>query len=417
MRNPMESESRGEGGGSGRPLRIMVCPHELVTGGSQINAIDLAGRLKRRGHEVEIYARPGELNARIAEAGIAFVPAPGRGGRRVAPPGRAGLAREIRRFRPDIVHCYEAPPTVASAAVAATLPHHSLTTVMSMHVPDYIPEDIPLFVGTAELAAGQSHRSGPVHLMEPPIDTDADAPGDTAGARRELGIDEQQFVVAVVGRLSLEHEKAAGVCEAIEMLARRDLERPVTLIVAGSGDREAEVVAAARRAEGHPGLTIRLEGNVPDPRVIYRAADVVFGMGGSALRAMSHAKPLIVQGREGFWRVLTPETVDQFLQQGFFGAGPSGGPDIATAILDLEHDAALRGRLGSYGRALVLDRFSLEGATSMLEAAYAVELTRDVSFSARRRSLVQSYLRYGKFRLAIAAPWLQRAFRRLSGRR
>lgn len=409
MPNPRESEAA-------RSLRILVCPHELVTGGSQINAIDLASRLKDRGHEVEIYARPGELTERIVAAGISFVPAPGRAGTRVAPLSRSALAREIRRFRPDIVHTYEAPPAVASALVAATLPHHSVTTVMSMSVPDHIPEDIPLFVGTAELVAGQAHRVGPVQLMEPPIDTVADAPGNTAEARRELNIDDDQFVVAVVGRLSEEHHKAAGIREVIEQLASTDLPRPVTLIVAGTGDRAAEVAHAAASAADHPRLTIRLEGNVPDPRVIYRAADVVFGMGGSALRGMSHGKPLIVQGREGFWRVLTADTVEQFLEQGFFGSGPSGGPGIASVILDLERDPALRDQMGRFGRELILQRFSLERATSMLEAAYARELDRDVRLRSRWSYLIQTYLRYGKYRLAIGAPWLQRAVRQVSGR-
>lgn len=395
----------------------MVCPHELVTGGSQMNAIDLASRLKSRGHEVEIYARPGELITRITEAGIAFVAAPGRKGKRVAPLRRAALAREIRRFRPDIVHTYEAPPTVASALVAATVAHHNVTTVMSMHVPDYVPGDVPLFVGTEELAVAQSRRSGPVYLMEPPIDTDADVPGDAAEARRALGIDQSQFVVVVVGRLSEEHHKAAGICEAIEGLAKSDLPQPVTLIVAGSGDRESDVAEAAGRAAGHPGLTIRLEGNVSDPRTIYRAADLVFGMGGSALRAMSHAKPLIVQGRDGFWLALTTETVGLFLQQGFFGRGDSGGPDIASTILRLERDPGLRDEMGRFGRELVIARYSMEMATSMLEAAYAFELDRDIRFSVRRAYLFQAYLRYGRFRIAVAAPWLQRFVRWVSGRR
>lgn len=416
MQKRMVTEPRENSDGPARPLRILVCPHELVTGGSQINAIDLAGRLRDRGHEVEIYARPGVLIERIAAAGIPFVAAPGRGRKRVARPQRVALAREIRRFRPDIVHTFEAPPTIASAMVAATLPHHNVTTVMSMHVPDYIPEDVPLIVGTSELAAGQSRRSGMVYLMEPPIDTALDLPGDVLAARRDLHIDADQFVVAVVGRLSDEHHKARGVCEVINQLAHRELERPVTLIVAGSGDRESEVAAAAAGAAGRPKLTVRLEGNVPDPRVVYRAADVVFGMGGSALRAMSHAKPLIVQGKNGFWCVLTADTLDQFLHRGFFGSGHSGGPNIVETILDLERDPALRARLGRFGRELVVERFSIDRAASMLEEVYAAEMNRDVRFATRHKHLGQAYFRYVKYRVAVAAPWLQFAVRTLSGR-
>jgi len=48
---------------------------------------------------------------------------------------------------------------------------------------------------------------------------------------------------------------------------------------------------------------------------------VVLGMGGSALRGLSFGKPLVVQGERGFWELLTPETLDRFLWQGWYGVG------------------------------------------------------------------------------------------------
>jgi hypothetical protein len=44
-------------------------------------------------------------------------------------------------------------------------------------------------------------------------------------------------------------------------------------------------------------------------------------IGGSALRGTAFGKPLIVQGELGFWRLCTPETVEEFLEAGWFSLG------------------------------------------------------------------------------------------------
>lgn len=396
-----------------RRLRIMVCPHELIIGGSQINAIDLAALMRRRGHDVEVYAPPGPLLTKIESYGLPFVPAPARKPRELSLHASIAFARELRRFRPDIVHTYESPPTIVSATVSAVFPHRNVATVLSMTVPDYLPEDTPLLVGTAELVSRESWRRRKVYLMEPPVDAEFDAPGDPAAARSSLAVSSDQFVVAVVGRLSTEHHKAHGVISAIQELGNLDLTIPITLLVAGSGDKEAEVRLAAERARSNLMLTVRLEGNVIDPRSVYDAADVVFGMGSSALRAMSHAKPLIVQGGDGFWELLEPDSVDRFLSQGYFGQGPSGGPSFAEVLLGLAADPERRAQLGNFGRTLVLDRYTIQRAVESLESVYAEECERPFNWGSRARSVSLSLARYVRFRIAVTLPWIRRAYRSL----
>lgn len=406
--------SAGDASTEAPRLRILVCPHDLITGGSQLNAIDLAARIRDRGHVVEIYAPPGPLVRRIASFGLTYRPAPAMTARSLRWRSLRALAREIRRFEPDIVHAYEFPPAIASAAVSATAPHRSVVTILSMGVPDFIPRDVPLIVGTADLRDSQSGRRGTVRLMEPPIDADADSPRDADAARAELGIAADRFVVAVVGRLSSEHEKALGIVNAIEALESSELPRPVTLIVAGAGDRSADVLRAAA-AVRNPQLTVRIEGDVADPRPIYAAAHVVFGMGASALRAMSHARPLIVQGADGFWETLSPRSVDRFLVQGFFGHGPSGAPAFQTQMTELMADDGRRDELGQFGRELVLRRFAIDRAVSDLEALYLEEATgRGVYRQAA--PVVGALARYARFRASIVFPAAQRISRRIRGR-
>ncbi|MCR2823921.1 glycosyltransferase family 4 protein [Microbacterium sp. zg.Y909] len=397
-------------------LRVLVCPHELIVGGSQINAIDLAARMRDRGHTVRIYAPPGPLVQRIEGHGLPYRAAPPHKARALRVRALFALAREIHRFAPDIVHTYESSPAIASAAVSSISTHRSVATMLSMDVPDFIPENVPLLVGTTALLHAQSARSGPVQLLEPPVDTDYDSPRDAAAARADLNIAPDQFVVGVVGRLSKEHEKARGVIRAIQRLDQSDLSSAVTLVVAGTGDEEAEVREAAASTR-NPMLTVRVEGNVDDPRPIYAAADVIFGMGGSALRAMSHARPLIVQGADGFWETLTPRSVDRFLMQGFFGNGPSGAAPFEQLVAELMRDQHQREVLGRFGRELVLTRFAIDQAARMLEATYFEELRTPRSRREQAFAVSYALARYARFRVAVRLPLLRRLYRWASGRR
>ena len=85
---------------------------------------------------------------------------------------------------------------------------------------------------------------------------------------------------------------------------------------------------------------VLVTGALLDPRPAYAAADIVIGMGSSALKGMAFGKPLVVQGEQGFWKLLEPATLPIFLAQGFLprwnpgrsarGADPADlGPGMA----------------------------------------------------------------------------------------
>ena len=64
-----------------------------------------------------------------------------------------------------------------------------------------------------------------------------------------------------------------------------------------------------------------LIGAMVDPRPAYAAADVVVGMGGSALRGMAFAKPVIVVGEKNFAEVFDQDTAQGFYDRGIYGLG------------------------------------------------------------------------------------------------
>ena len=127
-------------------MKILVYPHDLGMGGSQTNAIELAGELVRLGVECTVFGRPGTLNARIEELGLPFIESVDHG-RRPSP----GVVRQLRDLVEkggfDLVHGYEWPPTLEAALAVRGLPGTAVvSTVMSMAVAPFIPSWVPLVV-------------------------------------------------------------------------------------------------------------------------------------------------------------------------------------------------------------------------------------------------------------------------------
>jgi glycosyltransferase involved in cell wall biosynthesis len=353
-------------------MKILVYPHDLGMGGSQTNAIELAGELTRLGVECTVFGQPGTLNARIAELGLPFVAsvAPGR---RPSPAVVRQLRELVATGRFDVVHGYEWPPTLEAVLAVRGLPGTAVvSTVMSMAVAPFIPSWVPLVVGTQQIAATEMAAGRPrVELLEPPVDLRHNVPPDPAGLdafRRSWGLDGRPLVVCVT-RLAAQL-KLEGLLTLMEVAGGQ---QQFQLLIVGDGPSREEVRRAAEHANAAAGArTVVLTGELLDPRPAYAVADVVVGMGGSALRALAFAKPLIVQGERGFFEPLTAETLPMFGWQGWYGVGDgsgSGRARLLSALAPLLHDPGLRDERGRFGREVV-ERCSLTSAAARQLAIY-----------------------------------------------
>jgi glycosyltransferase involved in cell wall biosynthesis len=266
----------------------------------------------------------------------------------------------------------------------------AVATVMSMAVAPFIPRDLTLVVGTEEIADHERRRGRlGVHVIEPPVDTDHNAPGtaDAGAFRREHGLDADALTVVCVTRLAAEL-KLEGVLAAIDATEELAATVPIQLVVVGDGPTRSTVMERAERANARVGRrAVVLTGARDDPRGAYASADVCLGMGGSALRAAAFARPLIVQGERGFWELLTPETFGRFAWTGWYGVGNGveHGPSRLTALLrELAADPSRRAALGAYGRRLVEERFSLRRAALRQVEIYAAAAAREPLPAGRR---------------------------------
>jgi L-malate glycosyltransferase len=349
-------------------MRLLVAPHDLNIGGSQINAIDLAAGAAAAGHEVIVYSRPGPLVEYVEKLGLEFVEA--RPLKYRPAPSRIVQLRELaRKRRLDLIHAYEWPPCLDAyfgAHLTDGVP--LLCTVLSMAVPPFLPPSVPLVMGTEALGAeARARHRGPVWVLEPPIDTDADSPdidGSALHARHGLG---EGPLVVTVSRLSLEL-KLDALSEAIEAADRLAERTGMQLLMVGDGPaapvlRERGAAVDAR----HGRRVVEFTGAMNDPREAYAAADLVVGMGSSSLRAMAMRKPVVVQGERGFSKTFEPDALPYFLDQGFWGIGDGDdrGAGLATRVGALLDDPDRRAELAEFGYETVTSRFSLRRAVEV----------------------------------------------------
>lgn len=359
-------------------MRILVYPHTMEIGGSQLNAVQLAGAVRDMGHEVIVLSEQGPMVELVRKLGLEHIEIPFiRGFPSAYVCGK--LTSLVRERNIDVVHGYEWS-TVIEGFFGPALRHRTplVGTVMSMSVVWFFPRTVPLIVGTEEIredAIAAGHRR--VTLLEPPVDTDHDDPAlvDGRSFRNQHGIADDEVLVVVVSRLAsvLKLEGLLLACDAVGGLVQAG--HRVRLVIVGGGPERDRVAAQAAKANSAAGRdVVSLAGEMADPRPAYAGADVVIGMGGSALRGLAFAKPLVVIGEDGFSELLTPETLPTFLKQGWYGRGPGsrgvGAQALQLALERLIQSPGLRRELSESARQLVLDRFSLRRAAQLQEREY-----------------------------------------------
>jgi len=359
-------------------VRILLYPQQLIYGGSQLTALDLATSIHRRGHEVIVYGCDGPLRPAIEQRGFRVELAPDDigNGRWPSPSSVRRLRALARDERVDLVHTYEYGPFLEALLGPYLLGGVPLVgSIMSMTVPRFMPRSVPLIVGTRQLR-DQLVRDGyrSVALIEPPVDTVDDHPdARVPDLRAELGIPRTALLGAIVSRLA--DMKTNGVelaMRAVEQIA--DSGTDARLLVVGSGEDEARLRAEAdevnARFDHDP---ILFAGHLDDPRPAYAAADVSLGMGSSALRGMAFGKASIILGTHRYAELFSPETSGEFLVQGFWGLGDD---DVDRAVTKLRAqiesllDERRRADLGAFAREFVCERFALDVLTDRLERVY-----------------------------------------------
>ncbi len=374
----MLAESRGNGlppAVGEPPLRIAIGLAGLALGGAQINAIDLAQTLRGRGHDVSLF---GVRDDSVAQSVLPYAVRAGFDIDIVEAIGLRDVARAITRYADgkdaQIVHVF-APwlGRIVAVASATWSGRAGVETNWNMENMFWGSPHVPLIVGTGVMAdEARARIAAPVYLMEPPVDLRADKPDTGAAAqfRAQHGIAQEETLICVVTRVD-RAMKGESLLQAIA--AVESLDGGLRLAIVGDGDAFESISEAAAAANTRLGRdAVLMTGTMQDPRPAYAAADIVLGMGGSAIRALAHGKPLVVLGKGGFALTYEPSTTSHFRREGFYGIGSDSDPVVGLArqIRALHDDPDRRARLRDFSLQEAVSRFGLDAAADSLEGIY-----------------------------------------------
>jgi glycosyltransferase involved in cell wall biosynthesis len=354
-------------------MKILVFADRLDVGGTQVNAIELTAALRDlHGHEVVLFATPGPMLKLAEEKGLRFLPAPDA---HVHPslPRMYALRDAVRRERPDLIHVWDWTQLLDAYYVAHILMRVPIVvTVMSMAVPRLLPKALPTTLGTPELldqarAAGRRR----LELVLPPVDVHHNAPDsvDAQPFRKRYNIKVSDLTLVTVSRL-VDWMKAESLRRTVDVVRTLGRDLPLRFVIVGDGTSRAELERLACSTNVELGReAVVLTGALIDPRPAYAAADIVVGMGGSALRGMAFAKPVVVVGEHGFSAPLTPATAESIYYKGIYGMG-DGSLSNARLVADIRGLAERPDQLpalGQLSRQFVLKNFTLETVSALLE--------------------------------------------------
>lgn len=360
-------------------MKVLVYAHRLEVGGTQVNAIELAAALRDlHGFKIVFFAQPGPMVKLIEEKGLRFLPAPD--ARFHPSPARMRALRDmVRREKPDLLHTWDWWQCL-DAYYSVHLPMRIPMVVsdMMMEITRVLPKRLPTTFGVPELVAkAKAANRRRVELVVPPVDVHYNAPGvvDPQPFRERYGIEAGDISLVTVSRLA-DWMKAESLIRTVDAIRTLGRDLPLRFIVVGEGAARAKLERLASETNAELGRSaVIFTGAILDPRPAYAAADIVVGMGGSALRGMAFRKAVIIVGERGFSAPLTPESAETFYYKGIYGVG-DGNPNNARLVADIRELAEHPNRLsalGEFSRQFVVRNFSLETVST-----HFAELCRNV---------------------------------------
>ncbi|MFI5888016.1 glycosyltransferase family 4 protein [Streptomyces sp. NPDC051554] len=352
-------------------MRILVTVSDQVWGGKHRYMLDTVRGLSEGGHAVTtVVERHSAVGAALREAGLPTVEVPSFGGEQDA--AAAALADTARAERPQIVcvtgrhdsAAWLASEEAHQERATLVLYRHSAFTLAPGPETDRLLARTSLIIATSReqadrqfAAATDGDAANRVEVITSGVSQEfmeRAATADRSSVRRELGLRTEDFVLAVVARLSWEKNIGPVIDAFAEAVQEGDI--AATLLVAGDGP----LLADLQKQTADLGISdrVRFIGHRDDIPEVLSAVDAVVlntnvpETGPLALKeAMATARPVIAAAVGG---------IPEFVTHEVSGLLVENQTQLRDAIRRLALDEAFAADLGRRGREAILTGHRLD---------------------------------------------------------
>lgn len=366
-------------------MRILHISSARALGGGERHLADLVNALARRGHEVHVALAPhSPLRAELSELPARnIITLPLRNALDV--PSAHELARLVRRLEIEIVHAHMArdyplasyATRRAARSARLVITRHVLFPLNRLHSWTLSHVARVIAVSGAVARSLQSQHIFPadkIVVISNGIDLHrfdkAALSTDRSVFRRSLGVAPERLLVGTIGEIN-QLKGQDEFLRAASLLAR---DFPAAdFVIAGedfsrTGEHRARILKLISELELKE--RVHLTGWLKDVAPLLHALDIFvsasrtesFGL--AIVEALASGVPVVATATEGAREVLSGGETGLLVPINDTG-------QLAKAIARLLADTAERERLGARGRAVALERFSLEQMVSATELVYS----------------------------------------------
>jgi len=369
-------------------------------GGAETHILELSKRLVSKGHRVTVASNGGEYVKVLEAAGVRHETVPMHR-RTIGAMVRSyfALRRLIRREGFDVVHAHARIPGFLCGLIRRKRSKYVfVTTAHGMFAASGLAGKLSNW-GQKTIAVSEDIRdyliarygvpATNIFLTANGIDMERFSPEVSGEAvRREFGISADAPVVLHVSRLDQEPaiiadqllSIAPDLCEACPGLQ---------ILIVGGGDQLERLREEADAVNQSIGRTaVHMTGSRTDVEAGIAASDVFVGVSRAALEAMSGARPVVLAGAQGYIGIFDQAKRMNAQRTNFCGRGEALPTEtrLREDVLQLlQLEPSEREALGTYGREMVQEQYSIETMTQDTLSAYEAAAIRE------RRLLISGY--------------------------
>lgn len=368
--------------------RILMTLTRFDIGGAETHVLELSLELKRMGYYVVVASNGGVYEKNLADAGIHHykVPMHSKSPSKVRKSLKL-LKNIIKNENIEIVHAHGRIPAFLCGILKKTMDFTFVTTAHwvfdTSHGLKYITNWGEKVVAVSEdikkyLMDNYKVNPTDIYVTINGIDTDKfSKSADFSDILEEFSLEQNTKKIVYISRMDEDRAQVAfHLAEIVPELVK--INPDIEIVIVGGGNVFEKLEKQVNEINARFGKRyIVLTGARTDIYKFAALSDIFVGVSRSALEAMACEKPVIVAGNEGYLGIFDEDKLENAINTNFCCRGlVASSPELLFADLKtlLQNEKNENERLGTFGRNIILEKYSLSKMAGDCEKMYKAAL-------------------------------------------